>query len=81
MTADSAELAASPCVDRPLALARYDHLPDALLDVPAPELWRHLPGPTLVHLPGRHASTLFLSVLLHGNEDTGWRAVQSVLKR
>ncbi|GLH75212.1 hypothetical protein SSBR45G_01200 [Bradyrhizobium sp. SSBR45G] len=79
-TADGAELA-SPGLDRPFSLAAYDHVPDALLDVPAPELWRHLPGPTLFNLPGRQTGTLFLSVLLHGNEDTGWRAIQTVLKR
>lgn len=52
-----------------------------LLDVPAAELARHLPGPTLVHLPGRHPQPLFVSVLLHGNEDTGWDAVRTVLRR
>nr|WP_244423053.1 M14 family metallopeptidase [Bradyrhizobium sp. ORS 278] len=62
-------------------MASYDRLPDVLLDVPAPELWRHLPGPSLFSLEGRQGDTLFLSVLLHGNEDTGWLAVQRVLKR
>ncbi|CCD99391.1 conserved hypothetical protein [Bradyrhizobium sp. STM 3809] len=68
-------------LDRPLSLARYDRFPDGLLDVPAPELWRHLPGPSLFSLDGRQSDALFLSVLLHGNEDTGWRAIQRVLKR
>lgn len=65
----------------PLALARFDGFPDALLDVAAPELWRHLDGPSLFHLAGRHGDALFLSVLLHGNEDTGWCAVQRVLRQ
>ena len=47
----------------------------------ASDLWRHLPGPSLFQLPGRHEPPLFISVLLHGNEDTGWRAVQTVLRR
>ena len=55
--------------------------PDSLLDVPASELWRHLPGPSLFDIPGRHSEPLFASVLLHGNEDSGWRAVQMVLRK
>jgi succinylglutamate desuccinylase len=64
-----------------LRLNRFDRLPDALLDVDASDLWRHLPGPSLFQIPGRHAQPLFISVLLHGNEDTGWRALQTVLRR
>lgn len=66
-------------VERP-ALHRLDHFPDALADAASGELWRHLPGPTLFHIPGRKPQPLFASVLLHGNEDTGWRAVQEVLR-
>jgi succinylglutamate desuccinylase len=62
-------------------LHRFDRFPDALLDVDAPELWRHLPGPSLFQLAGRHQPPLFVTVLLHGNEDTGWRAIQMVLRR
>jgi hypothetical protein len=64
-----------------LPLARHDHFPDALLEVPAADLWRHLPGPTLFSLAGRPGAPLFVSVLLHGDEDTGWRAMQAVLRR
>lgn len=67
--------------DRECRLFRFDRFPDLLLNAEASELWRHLPGPSLFHLPGRHEQPLFVSVLLHGNEDTGWRAVQSVLRR
>jgi hypothetical protein len=67
-------------IERP-RLNRFDHFPDPLLDVAASDLWRHLAGPSLFHLPGRHAQPLFVSVLLHGNEDTGWRAMQAVLRR
>ena len=62
-------------------LERFDHFPDALLDLPASELWRELPGPSLFHLRGRQAQPLFVSVLLHGDEDSGWRAIQSVLRQ
>jgi succinylglutamate desuccinylase len=61
-------------------LERFDHFPVALFDVPASGIRRHLAGPSLFHLPGRAAAPLFVSVLLHGNEDTGWQAVQTVLQ-
>jgi len=35
----------------------------------------------LVHLPGRRDEPLFVSVLLHGDEDTGLKAIQSVLAK
>ena len=44
------------------------------------DLWRHLPGPSLFVIAGREARPLFVSVLLHGNEDTGWRAVRQTLR-
>ncbi len=62
-------------------LNQYERLPEGLLDLPAAELHRLLPGPALIHLPGRRPEPLFVSVLLHGNEDTGWLAVRQVLRR
>ncbi|MEQ8823438.1 MAG: M14 family metallopeptidase [Filomicrobium sp.] len=64
-----------------LELARFEGAPHHLLDIEARDLWQHLPGPSLFDIPGRDPQPLFLSVLLHGNEDTGWSAVQKVLKR
>ncbi|MEF8703646.1 MAG: M14 family metallopeptidase [Candidatus Accumulibacter sp. UW26] len=61
-------------------LTVLDHLPERFLDTPARELHRLLCGPTLIHLPGRRTPPLFISVLLHGNEDTGVVALQSVLR-
>ena len=55
--------------------------PSELLTVHTHELANHLEGPTLFHLPGRRTPELFISVLLHGNETTGWDAVRAVLKR
>ena len=71
--------AADHVANEPLRLARFDHFPNMLLGVPASDLWRYLPGPSLFHVRGRQAEPLFVTVLLHGNEDTGWRAVQAVL--
>jgi succinylglutamate desuccinylase len=64
-----------------LRLHHIEGFPTEFLDIPSADLWRHLPGPTLFHVPGRQEAPLFVSVLLHGNEDTGWQAVQSVLRR
>lgn len=57
-----------------------DHLPDGLLESHATGLYKLLPGPTLIHLPGRDPRPLFVSVLQHGNETTGWEAVRRLLK-
>lgn len=62
-------------------LTQYESLPAGLLDLPAAQLGDVLPGPSLIHLPGRRQPPLFVSVLLHGNENTGWQAAQAVLKK
>ena len=62
-------------------LSILDHIPDGLLDVEPTGLFRILQGPTLIHLPGLRREPLLVSVLLHGNEDTGLSAAQAVLGR
>lgn len=57
------------------------HLPDGFLTTPANKMIDILAEPTLFDLPGRIEQPLFVSVLLHGNEDTGLLALQDVLKR
>lgn len=64
----------------PTLVERHD-LPPGLLEVSADRLHTVLPGPTLIHLPGRREAPLFVSVLLHGNETTGLEAVQRLLVR
>ncbi len=64
-----------------LKLTQLDYIPDELLSVSPRELYRVLPGPTLVHLEGRQPQPLFLCVLQHGNEHTGFYALQKVLKK
>ncbi|MFQ5993741.1 MAG: M14 family metallopeptidase [Acidiferrobacterales bacterium] len=56
-------------------------VPEGLLELEAPRLHEVLPGPTLMHLSGRRPQPLFVSVLLHGNEDTGWLAVRELLRK
>ncbi len=61
-------------------LLELDHLPDGLLERPASALYQQLEGPTLIHLEGRIKRPLFVSVLQHGNEVTGWEAIRRLLK-
>jgi len=61
-------------------LTELDHLPFGLLDLPSTELHKVLDGPTLIHLQGRNPQPLFVTVLQHGNEITGWEAVRHLLK-
>ena len=62
-------------------LNEIEDLPAGLLDVKVEGLQDLLGGPTLLHLPGRHPEPLFVSVLAHGNESTGFYAVQSLLQK
>lgn len=56
-------------------------LPNGMLDLPANRLHAALGGPTLIHLVGRREPALFVGVLMHGNETTGWEAIRSLLRR
>jgi succinylglutamate desuccinylase len=56
-------------------------LPAGLLDVPVENLHELIPQPALFHLPGKRPDTLFVSVLLHGNEPTSFLALQRLLRK
>ncbi len=58
-----------------------DQLPPGFFETTASELHHIVNSPTLIHLQGRRAEPLFVSILLHGNEDTGLKAMQQVLSR
>lgn len=60
-------------------LTVLDHVPEGLLNLSADRLHEQLPGPTLIHLEGRRPEPLFVSVLQHGNEFTGWEAARALL--
>lgn len=62
------------------ALTVFDALPDGFLELPANRLHEILPGPSLIHLAGEAPAPLFVSILLHGNETTGFLALQRLLK-
>lgn len=61
-------------------LIELDKIPEGLLDARPNELVELLGGPTLIHLQGQIESPLFVVVLQHGNEVTGFKAVQQILK-
>ncbi|MEX0731021.1 MAG: M14 family metallopeptidase [Aquisalimonadaceae bacterium] len=61
-------------------LHHYAAPPDGFLTVPITGLRDLLGGPSLIEIPGRRDPPLFLSVLLHGNETTGFLALQQVLR-
>lgn len=65
-----------------IPLIEVDMIPEGLLAIKdARELHTLMPHPTLMHLEGEHKAPLFVTVLLHGNEDTGLFAVQKVLRK
>ena len=63
------------------SLTILDHIPNGLLELEADQLCTILSGPTLIHLQGRRENPLFLSVLVHGNEQTGWLALRRLLNK
>ena len=57
----------------------HRELPPEFLTLTASELHKHFQGPTVIHLPGKRSPPVFISILLHGNEDVGLSAVQAAL--
>jgi succinylglutamate desuccinylase len=64
-----------------MKLQELEHLPKGLLKTEATGLEALLGGPTLIHLKGRQEPALFIAVLMHGNETSGWDAVRGLLGR
>jgi len=62
-----------------LMLTILNKLPDGILNYDADQLYTILPGPTLIHLEGVQKKPIFISVLLHGNEHSGWLAIKQLL--
>lgn len=62
-------------------LKQFDRLPEGILEIDVGEIHTLIPDPALFHLPGKRTDTLFVSVLLHGNETTGLLALQKLLRK
>ncbi len=60
-------------------LTILDKLPEGILNYDAEQLYKIVTGPTLIHIAGVQKDPIFISVLLHGNEHSGWQAVQKLL--
>ncbi len=58
-----------------------DHIPDRLMESEPGQLAEFLSGPTLFKIQGDQDPPLFVSTLLHGDEPTGFLAVQEILKK
>ena len=58
-----------------------DTLPERFLSARADELYSLLEKPALIHLQGKNPQPLFICTLLHGNETTGFYALQELLKK
>ena len=60
-------------------LKHFDHVPEAMLHSSSIELDQLLGGPALFYLDGVRKPPLFITVLQHGNEPTGFEAIQQIL--
>ncbi|NTW83232.1 MAG: succinylglutamate desuccinylase [Chlorobiaceae bacterium] len=57
----------------------FDRLPEGFTGIAIEKLDSILPGPSLIRIEGEKGSPLFVSILLHGNETTGFEAMQQLL--
>jgi len=62
-----------------MAVKQLNSYPIELLSANAADLHSLIPEATLFHLAGKQKQPLFISVLLHGNETTGFLALQKLL--
>ncbi len=58
----------------------FDSLPPELLTADSWQLLDILQRPTLIHMEGEISQPLFISTLLHGDETTGFYALQQLLR-
>lgn len=58
----------------------FDQLPESMLALDADQLHTVLDGPALIRISGKIKQPLFVTVLQHGNEQTGWLAVRKLLR-
>ncbi len=62
-------------------LNEMSHIPEAFFNAQVDELQDILGAPTLFHLDGINKQPLFICTLLHGNETTGFYAIQRLLQQ
>jgi hypothetical protein len=76
-----ARMAASLLPEPSDMLLHFDQVPPGLVACEASELADFLGAPALVRVPGNLEPPLLVSVLLHGNEQSGWNGVRRLLAR
>ena len=62
-------------------LKRFDKIPKRMLYCEVTELFALLGGPSLFYLEGQRSPPLFITILQHGNEPTGFDAMQKILRK
>ncbi len=60
-------------------IKQLNSLPDGLLELTADKLYTKIDNHTLVHLNGKVQRPIFISILQHGDEYTGWDALKDYL--
>ena len=58
-----------------------DKIPSDFYTSKPKNLWKIFDTPTLIKIPGKNKETIFISTLLHGNETSGFYAIQKLLKQ
>lgn len=59
----------------------YHELPDGFLEAQPRDVEQLLGAPSLIHIEGREKRPLFVATLLHGNEYSGFIALQALLRK
>ncbi len=68
-------------LDQPIPLIELNQLPADFITLQNPKNIKDIfPHPTLIHLTGKQPQALYLSILMHGNETTGFFALQRLLR-
>ncbi|MCP3687517.1 MAG: peptidase M14 [Gammaproteobacteria bacterium] len=62
-------------------LAILSALPDGFHDFETNQILEYFPTTTLIEIEGNRSPPLFVSILLHGNEYSGLKAVQALLRK
>ncbi len=60
-------------------VTQLNHLPEGILKLSADQLYTKVSDHTLIHLEGKIKQPVLISILQHGDEHTGWDALQAYL--
>ena len=62
-------------------LKQFDRVPKSILTCEAADLLSLIGGPSLFYIEGLRSPPLFITILQHGNEPTGFDAMQKILRK